>query len=331
MKKILSIKDLEIEFSIKNKKIYAVRKINFDLFEKEIAAFVGESGSGKSSFIHAIMQLLDDQARITNGQIIFEEENLLEKTQKQMQKIRGKKISIIFQDPFSSLNPTMKIGKQILEAIDENPSKQKVYNLLYDVGISDVKERYNQYPHQISGGMRQRIMIAIAVANRSKIIIADEPTTSLDASYQMQIIELLKKINKKYSSSIILVSHDLSLVGDIASKIYIMYAGKIVEKGNRDEILFHPKHPYTKLLLKAIPSIDENKKIEPIEGCVFSPFEKESICLFYQRCPFRKKICSIKYPEEIILKNDQMVTCHLYKNKNKKAIKWIKNLSHVET
>lgn len=332
MKKILSVKDLQIEFSSQNKKIYAVRNINFDLYEKEIIAFVGESGSGKSCSVHSIIQLLDEQAKVTNGQIIFEEEDLLKKSQKEMQKIRGKKISIIFQDPFSSLNPTMKIGKQILEAIDENPSKQKVYDLLFDVGIQDAKHRYNQFPHEISGGMRQRVMIAIAIACRPKIIIADEPTTSLDSSYQLQILELLKKINEKYSSSIIFVSHDLFLVGDIASKINIMYAGKIIEKGSKDDILQNPKHPYTKLLINAIPKIDQQKKIQPIEGCVFCSSEKESICLFHERCSFRKKICSLEYPDDITLQNDQIVTCHLYQNKNQtNEKKWIKNLSHVST
>jgi oligopeptide transport system ATP-binding protein len=314
MEKLLSVKNLEIVFSFKNKKNYAVRNINFDLHEKEIIAFVGESGSGKSCAVQSIIKLLDNKATV-NGQIILENEDILKKSTKQMQEIRGKKISIIFQDPFSSLNPTMKIGKQILEAIDENPSKQKVYDLLYDVGITDPEQRYNQYPHQISGGMRQRVMIGIAIASRPKIIIADEPTTSLDASYQMQILELLKKINEKYNSSIIFVSHDLFLVGEIASKINIMYAGKIIEKGSKEDILLRPKHPYTQLLINAIPKIDEDKKIQPIDGYVFSSFEKESLCLFYERCPFRKKQCSLKYPPEITLQNDQIVTCHLYQKK----------------
>jgi len=315
MKKILSVKDLEIVFSSQNKKNYALRNINFDLFEKEIIAFVGESGCGKSTAVHAIIGLLDEQAKITNGQIFFEDEHLLKKNQKEMRKIRGKKISIIFQDPFSSLNPTMKIGKQILEAIDKNPSKQKVFDLLNDVGIQAPKYRYNQYPHEISGGMRQRVMIAIAIANKPKIIIADEPTTSLDLSYQMQILELLKKINEKYSSSIIFVSHDLFLVGNIASKINIMYSGKIIEKGFKNDILLRPKHPYTKLLIKAIPKIDETTVLQPIEGNILNTFEKQSICLFYQRCPFKKNKCSLTYPKDVILQNNQIVTCHLYKNK----------------
>lgn len=314
MKKILSVKDLEIEFTSQNKKIYAVRKINFDLYEKEIIAFVGESGSGKSCTVHAIMKLLDNQSTI-NGQILFEDEDILKKSAKEMQKIRGKKISIIFQDPFSSLNPTMKIGKQILEAIIENPSKEKVYALLKDVGIQDPEQRYYQFPHEISGGMRQRVMIAIAIANNPKIIIADEPTTSLDSSYQLQILELLKKINEKYLTSIIFVSHDLFLVRDIASRINIMYAGKIVEKGSNVDILSKPKHPYTKLLINAIPKIDNNRKIKPIEGCVFSSSKKESICLFYDRCPFKKKKCFLKYPEDIFFQNDRIVTCHLYQKK----------------
>lgn len=329
MKKLLSVKNLEIEFLSKNKKVYAVRNISFDLHEKEIIAFAGESASGKSCMTLAIVNILGDQA-VIKGQIIFENENLLKKTQKEMRKIRGKKISVIFQDPFSSLNPTMKIGHQILEAIDGDPSKLKVYDLLEDVGIQDVKHRYNQYPHEISGGMRQRVMIAIAIASRPRIIIADEPTTSLDTSYQTQIIELLKKINEKYMSSIIFISHDLLLAGNIASKINIMYAGKIIESARKEDILLRPRHPYTKLLIDAIPKIDESKKIRPIEGYVFSSFEKESICLFHERCPFRKKMCSLKYPDDVLLRNNQIVSCHLYKTpKNER--RWIKESSFAKT
>lgn len=328
MEKILSVKNLKIEFLSKNKTTYAVRDINFDLYEKEIIAFVGESGSGKSCTALAILQLLEN-AKVS-GQIIFEDEDILQKSQKEMQKIRGKKISIIFQDPFSSLNPTMKIGKQIIEAIDIDPTKQKVFKLLSDVGIQDPELRYNQYPHEISGGMRQRVMIAIAIASHPKIIIADEPTTSLDNSYQMQILELLKKINEKYSSSIIFVSHDLFLVGDIASKINIMYAGKIIERGLKDDILQAPKHPYTQLLINAIAKIDENKIIEPIDGCVFSSFEKEKNCLFYERCPNRKNECLKKYPKDIKLLNNQIVTCLLYKEQKQNEKQCLKNLSHVK-
>ncbi|NGX62951.1 MAG: Oligopeptide transport ATP-binding protein OppD [Candidatus Anoxychlamydiales bacterium] len=261
MKKVLEIKNLEIEYFSKKNKIIALKDINIDLFENEIISIIGESASGKSTLALAILSLLDSNAKVTNGQIIFENENLLKASEKEMNKIRGKKISIIFQDPFSSLNPTMKIGKQILEAISNNPSKQKVKNLLKDVGIQDTTLRYNQYPHQISGGMRQRVMIAMAIASNPKIIIADEPTTSLDTTYQMQIIDLLKNINKKYRSSIIFISHNIALVSNIATKLFIMKEGKIVERGNTQNILNRAAHPYTELLLNSLFKMDRKEKI----------------------------------------------------------------------
>ncbi|NGX32799.1 MAG: Oligopeptide transport ATP-binding protein OppD [Candidatus Anoxychlamydiales bacterium] len=259
MKKILEIKNLSVEYFLENRNILALQNIKIDLFENEIIGIIGESASGKSTLAHAIVSLLDKSAKITNGQILFENENLLSKKEKELQKIRGKKISIIFQDPFSSLNPTMKIGKQILEAIDLNPSKEKVFSLLKDVGIQDEKLRYSHYPHQISGGMRQRVMIAIAIANRPKIIIADEPTTSLDTTYQLQIIDLLKNINKKYKSSIIFISHNLAMVSSVASKLYIMYKGEIIEETIANDLLEKTKHPYTKLLLNSLIEMKTQK------------------------------------------------------------------------
>ncbi|HEU63921.1 MAG: Oligopeptide transport ATP-binding protein OppD [Candidatus Anoxychlamydiales bacterium] len=265
MKKILEIKNLSVEYFLENRNILALQNVNIDLFENEVIGIIGESASGKSTLGHAIISLLDKSAKITNGQILFENENLLNKKEKELQKIRGKKISIIFQDPFSSLNPTMKIGKQILEAIDINPSKEKVFALLKDVGIQDEKLRYSQYPHQISGGMRQRVMIAIAIACRPKIIIADEPTTSLDTTYQLQIIDLLKDINKKYKSSIIFISHNIALVSNIAKKLYIMNSGKIIEEAFAEDILEKAKHPFTKLLLNSLIKIDKNEKTKKLK------------------------------------------------------------------
>ncbi|NGX28150.1 MAG: Oligopeptide transport ATP-binding protein OppD [Candidatus Anoxychlamydiales bacterium] len=331
MKKVLEIKDLEVEFTInankKTKKLKALKGVNLDLFENEIIAIVGESASGKSTIAMTIMGLLDKKAKITNGQIIFEKDNLIQKSEKEMQKIRGKRISIVFQDPFSSLNPTMKIGKQIKEAIMSKPTKQKVYELLKDVGIQDEIMRYNQYPHQISGGMRQRVMIAIAIAANPKIILADEPTTSLDTTYQMQILDLFKNINKKYGSSIIFISHDLSLIANIASKIYVMYAGKIVEKALSHKILETPKHPFTKLLIDSAIKIDEDKKkTDKFYG--LNLFKRAKICLFHEICPIKKEICASTYPEDISISPDHIVACHHYKNKSKKALKtWIKSSS----
>lgn len=265
MKKLLQIKNLSIEYFIENKIIHALKNVSLDLFENEIIGIIGESASGKSTLGLAIVSLLENAAKVKNGEILFKEENLLDKNEKELRKIRGREISIIFQDPFSSLNPTMKIGKQILEAIDINPSKEKVISLLKDVNIPDAEMRYSQYPHQLSGGMRQRVMIAIAIANSPKIIIADEPTTSLDTTYQFQIIELLKNINKKYKSSIIFISHNIALVSNIAKKLYIMNSGEIIEEVFADNILKNAKHPYTKLLLNALMNIDKNENKEKLK------------------------------------------------------------------
>ena len=218
MKNLLEVQDLNIKYLSEKSTIHAVKNLDFSLKENEICAFIGQSGCGKSSFGHAIIGLLDENAK-QSGKIIFENINLLELCEKEKRKIRGKKISMIFQDPFSYLNPTMKIGKQILEAIWDNPKKEKVYFLLNEVGFLDSVLRYNQYPHEMSGGMRQRVMIAIALASNPKIIIADEPTTSLDLNTQMQFLKLLKKINKKYNTSIIFITHDITLADAIASKI----------------------------------------------------------------------------------------------------------------
>ena len=335
MKKILQIKDLEVEFSTNTKKretkIKALKGIDLDLFENEIIALVGESASGKSTIAHTIMGLLEKKAKITKGEILFENFDLLKKSEKEMQKIRGKKISIIFQDPFASLNPTMKIGNQIKEAIAKNPTKQQVFDLLKTVGLQDVNMRYNQYPHQISGGQRQRVIIAIALASNPKIIIADEPTTSLDTTYQMQILDLLKNINKQGGTSIIFISHDLLLVSNFASKIYVMYKGKIIERGPTFNILKTFKHPFTKLLINSIFKIDEEKKITTI-SIKQNSLKKEQICAFYEACPRKKDICSYVYPEAIAITKEHKVFCHLYnKVKSKKELKkWLKSSSKLK-
>ncbi|MBN2478652.1 MAG: ABC transporter ATP-binding protein [Parachlamydiales bacterium] len=260
MKKILEVKNLNVEFSSNKNKVQALKGVSFDLFENEIISLVGESGSGKSVTALSILNLLDINAQITSGEIFLYGEDILKKSEKEFRKIRGKIISIIFQDPFSSLNPTMKIGKQILEAIKKAPSKQKVIELLKDVKIQNPELRYNQYPHQISGGQRQRVMIAIAIASKPKIIIADEITTSLDTTVQNEILNLLLEINKKHKTSIIFISHDLSLVYNFAKKIYVMNLGKIVEKGICKNVIKSPKHPYTKMLIDSIFTIENDKQ-----------------------------------------------------------------------
>ncbi|MFJ7933307.1 ABC transporter ATP-binding protein [Sporosarcina sp. NPDC096371] len=267
MSKLLEVKNLKVSFNTFNGEVQAVRGVTFDINKGETLAIVGESGSGKSVATKAIMRLLPSpQSVIKEGQIIFEGNDLVEKSQKEMREIRGKDISMIFQDPMTSLNPTMKIGNQIMEGLIEHQkmkskdAKSKAIELLELVGISDAEERIHQYPHQFSGGMRQRVVIAIALACNPKLLIADEPTTALDVTIQAQILELMKDIQKKTESAIIFITHDLGVVANIADRVAVMYAGKIVEIGLTEEIFYNAKHPYTWGLLGSMPSLDESEE-----------------------------------------------------------------------
>jgi len=265
MEKILEIKDLEVKFHTQSGTVHALRGVNFHLNKGETLALVGESGSGKSVTAQAIMKLLPTPpAEITKGQIILDGEDIVPKTEKQMEKIRGNVVSMIFQDPMTSLNPTMRVGRQIDELIMKNEkvsrqeAKRRAIELLDMVGIPNAASRYYQYPHQFSGGMRQRVMIAIAVAARPKLLIADEPTTALDVTIQAQILELMKRLKEKLETSIIFITHDLGVVANMADRVAVMYAGQIVEIGTSDEIFYDPRHPYTWGLLSSIPSLDAN-------------------------------------------------------------------------
>jgi oligopeptide transport system ATP-binding protein len=263
MSKLLEVKDLKVSFNTYNGEVHAVRGVTFDLNKGETLAIVGESGSGKSVTSNAIMRLLPEpHGYIKEGQILLEGVDLAKKTSKEMQKIRGKDISMVFQDPMSSLNPTMKIGNQIMEGLmkHQNMSKTEArktaLELLTLVGIPRPDVRINQYPHQFSGGMRQRVVVAIALACNPKILIADEPTTALDVTIQAQILELMKSIQQKTDSAIIFITHDLGVVANVADRVAVMYAGKIVEIGTVDDIFYNPKHPYTWGLIGSMPTLD---------------------------------------------------------------------------
>ena len=260
---ILSVKNLQVSFQTFDGKVQAVRGIDFDLKKGETLAIVGESGSGKSVTTRSIMQLLSANALVENGEIIFEQENILEKSESEMQQIRGKKIAMIFQDPMTSLDPTMKVGMQVAESmikhlkLSKKEALQQAVQLLEQVGIPNAEKRVNDYLHQFSGGQRQRIVIAIALACNPYILIADEPTTALDVTIQAQILELLKEIQQKNGTSIIFITHDLGVVANVADRVAVMYAGKIVEYGLVDEIFYNPRHPYTWGLLCSMPSLEE--------------------------------------------------------------------------
>lgn len=269
---ILSIENLRIHFETFAGEVQAIRGVNLKLQKGETLALVGESGSGKSVTAKSVMKLLSNNAVVKEGTIIFKGENILEKSERDMQSIRGKEIAMVFQDPMTSLDPTMKIGKQITEVIlkHEKVSKEeankRAEELLELVGIPNAKERMKQYPHQFSGGQRQRIVIAIALACNPDVLIADEPTTALDVTIQAQILELLKELQQQFQMAIIFITHDLGVVANVADRVAVMYAGKVVEVGTVDEVFYNPQHPYTWGLLRSMPTLHTGDTLYAIPG-----------------------------------------------------------------
>ena len=269
---ILSIENLRIHFETFAGEVQAIRGVNLKLQKGETLALVGESGSGKSVTAKSVMKLLSNNAIVKEGTITFKGENILEKSERDMQSIRGKEIAMVFQDPMTSLDPTMKIGKQITEVIikHEKASKEeadkRAEELLELVGIPNAKERMKQYPHQFSGGQRQRIVIAIALACNPDVLIADEPTTALDVTIQAQILELLKELQQQFQMAIIFITHDLGVVANVADRVAVMYAGKVVEVGTVDEVFYNPQHPYTWGLLRSMPTLHEGDTLYAIPG-----------------------------------------------------------------
>ena len=259
---IISAKDVEITFSLRGKKLNAIRKCSLDLYDGETLAIVGESGSGKSVFTKTFVGMLDVNGKITGGSILYEGRDMTKFTEKDWLGVRGKKIAMVMQDPMTSLNPLKKIGKQIQESIEHHQglkgaeAKKAAIEMLAKVGIPDPERRYEQYPHEFSGGMRQRVVIAIALSCDPDLLICDEPTTALDVTIQAKILELIRSIQKERGISVIYITHDLGVVAKVADYVDVMYAGKIVETGTIDEIFYDPKHPYTWGLLSAMPDLD---------------------------------------------------------------------------
>jgi len=290
---LLKIKDLSTTFFTRRGMIKAVDGLSLEFKEGEVLGLVGESGCGKSVTMLSILRLVPYPGKITGGKIWFQGENLLEKSSKEMRNIRGSKISMIFQDPMSTLNPVFRVGEQIRESLrvhnyerlPRKAEKEKILRLLENVELPSPEQIYLQYPYQLSGGMQQRIIIAIALSCNPKLLLADEPTTALDVTIQAQILELLRKINKEQGTGIILVTHDLAVVAEFCQKVAVMYAGKLVEAGPADKITSQPEHPYTQALLKSIPKIgDKNAKIKSIPGDVPDLATLPPGCAFYPRC-----------------------------------------------
>ncbi len=319
MKKILEVKDLSVSFKTYGGEVQAVRNVNFDLYEQETLAIVGESGSGKSVTVQSIMRLIAmPPGEFKSGSVILDGEDLVQKSESQMEQIRGKEIGMIFQDPMTSLNPTMRIGKQITESLikHQNMSKKEAHakgiELLKLVGIPNPETRINQYPHEFSGGMRQRAMIAIALSCNPKVLIADEPTTALDVTIQAQILELLRDLQKETNTAIILITHDLGVVANAADRVAVMYGGKVVETGTVDEIFYQPKHPYTWGLLGSMPKLnEENEELQSIPGSPPDLKDPPKGCPFAARCAYAMKVCDQYMPPYFESSTTQKSACWL--------------------
>lgn len=316
---LLRIKDLEVTFFNHSGEVRAVRGVSFGVKRGEILGLVGESGSGKSVTSLSIMKLLKDTGKVTNGEIIYKGENLLNKSEKEMMRIRGNDIAMIFQDPMTSLNPVFKVGNQILDVIkrhqglSKSEAKAKTIEMLKMVGIPSAEERYNNYPHEFSGGMRQRAIIAMALSCKPDLLIADEPTTALDVTIQAQILELLMKLKGEFNTSIILITHDLGVVANTCSRVIVMYGGMIMEEGKVEDIFYAPLHPYTKGLLQSLPKIENGTKqrLIPIKGNPPNLAFEIKGCPFAERCPYVMDICKEKQPK------------YFYKDKNHRAMCWL--------
>jgi oligopeptide transport system ATP-binding protein len=319
MKKLLEINDLHTSFYTHVGEVKAVRGISLELVRGEAIGIVGESGSGKSITMMSTMRLLEDNGKIKEGQILFDERDLSKLSEKEMERVRGNEIGMIFQDPMTSLNPVFTIGEQLMEPLIKHKkiSKADAFNkaveMLELVGIPSPERRMKQYPHEFSGGMRQRAMIAMSLVCAPKLLIADEPTTALDVTIQAQILELMKDLKAKIGMSIILITHDLGVVADVCNRIYVMYGGTIVESGSSGDIFYEPKHPYTWGLLRSIPNpkVDTKVRLKPIEGTPPDLLKPPIGCPFAPRCEFTMKICLKERPEKFKVGQNHCSSCWL--------------------
>ena len=313
---LLQVIDLHTSFTTDKGEVRAVNGVSFTLEEGKTLGIVGESGSGKSVTAYSIMQILEQNGHITSGRILFEGEDITHYSQKQMNVFRGTKCAMIFQDPMTSLNPVYTVGNQIMEAIriHSNKSRQEAYNsaleMLKLVGINDAERRIRQYPHELSGGMRQRVMIAMALASEPKVLIADEPTTALDVTIQAQILELMQELQRKLKMAIIIVTHDLGVIAQMSDEIVVMYGGRICERGTADNIFYNPCHEYTKGLLRSIPSVENmKKKLIPISGSPINLLNMPKGCAFSARCDNAMKICLTDVPMELKMPDGHYASC----------------------
>ncbi len=320
-KNLLEIRNLTVQFPSNGQYVNAVNGVNLSIREGEVLGIVGESGCGKSVSLFSILGLLPPQAR-TQGEILFQGKNLLETSKEEIRKIRGKEISMIFQEPMTSLNPVYKVGEQIAEVIRLHKGKGRkearleALELLKLVEVPDAEKRLDCYPHQLSGGLRQRVMIAMALACKPRILLADEPTTALDVTIQAQILDLMLKLKEEYGMSIAIVTHDMGVIAECAQRINVFYFGRVVEEAETTELFDHPTHPYTEGLLGCIPSINlEQEKLNTIEGMVPNPTAPPPGCPFQSRCGCAREICAKELPMMQEVAPNHFVACHFAKER----------------
>ena len=313
---MLQVKNLHTSFFTHAGELRAVNGISYNLDAGKVLGIVGESGSGKSVSAYSILRILTDTGRVTEGEVLFKGENILEYTEQQMQKFRGSRISIIFQDPMTCLNPTFTIGNQLMEAIllhsdrNKKEAEERAIEMLRLVGISEPEKRMKQYPFEHSGGMRQRVMIAMALACEPDILIADEPTTALDVTIQAQILDLIQDLQKKMGMAVIMITHDLGVIADMCDEIIVMYGGKVCERGTTDEIFYNPRHEYTKGLIRSIPRISEkHERLIPLSGSPVDLLNLPKGCAFASRCDRAMKICLEQPPEEVRVNDSHIAAC----------------------
>ena len=325
---LLDVKELSVHFGDKNTPFKAVDRISYQVAQGEVLGIVGESGSGKSVSSLAIMGLIDHPGRVSAESLQFENTNLLTLESKAKRQLIGADVAMIFQDPMTSLNPAYTVGFQIMEALKTHEGgtkkarKDRTLELLRLVGIPDPESRIDVYPHQLSGGMSQRVMIAMAIACRPKLLIADEPTTALDVTIQAQIMELLLELQKKECMSLILITHDLALVAEAADRIIVMYAGQIVEEGTAKDIFREPKHPYTQALLRSLPEFAEGKsRLESLQGVVPGKYDRPTGCLLNPRCPYATEYCRQVEPQLHHI-GSRKVKCHTPLNEQGNPIEY---------
>lgn len=312
---ILEVNDLHTSFFTDSGEVKAVNGVSFKLKKGEILGIVGESGSGKSVTAYSIMQILADAGKVVSGSILYKGEDITKYNKNQIKDFRGKKCAIIFQDPMTSLNPVFSIGNQLMEAVllhtDKNKEQafKRSVEMLTLVGVNEPEKRMKQYPFELSGGMRQRVMIAMALVCEPDILIADEPTTALDVTIQAQILELIQELQKSMGMAVILVTHDLGVIADMCNEIIVMYGGRVCERGNADDIFYSPSHEYTKGLLRSIPAVGSKERLIPIAGTPINLLNMPKGCAFCSRCDNAMKICIEQMPNEQLLSDGHYASC----------------------